>query len=315
MGEADLRRLISTNQIHKEFKLSTTFATSSMVLFDSNGILRRYDNELEILREFYPLRLNFYIKRKKYYEGMLEAEASKLENQARFILEKNNKQIVMENIKRKEFIKILIERNYDSDPVAEWKKKHKIDDDKEAQGENNQEQEANAEEESDIQKYDFNYLIDMTMRSMLRENVSELLKKRDDKKEELEKLRKTSPEQLWITDLDSFLEELDITEKKERDNFEKNLKKPKGSGKTNFKNMKVEQIYKPSENGQRIVPKVDFEKYQPKEKKERKKAEKKTPEDGETKKPRKKKDEDVSSSDEVSRVCWFVVMSTYHFYL
>lgn len=38
---------------------------------------------MQIMREFYAVRLEFYAKRKAYLEGMLGAEAAKLTNQAR----------------------------------------------------------------------------------------------------------------------------------------------------------------------------------------------------------------------------------------
>lgn len=38
---------------------------------------------MQIMHEFYALRLDFYRKRKEYLEGMLGAEAAKLTNQAR----------------------------------------------------------------------------------------------------------------------------------------------------------------------------------------------------------------------------------------
>ena len=58
------------------------------VLFDSNGCIKRYECVEDILKEFFELRLTYYQKRKDYLEGLLSAEASKLSNQARFILEK-----------------------------------------------------------------------------------------------------------------------------------------------------------------------------------------------------------------------------------
>jgi len=54
-----------------------------MVLFDHNGCMKKYEDELDIMREFFGLRLEFYGLRKKYLEGMLEAEALRLSNQAR----------------------------------------------------------------------------------------------------------------------------------------------------------------------------------------------------------------------------------------
>ncbi|KAJ8971335.1 hypothetical protein NQ317_012302 [Molorchus minor] len=68
-----------------------------------------------------------YQKRKEYLEGMLEAEAAKLSNQARFIMEKCSG------------IDELVKRGYAPDPVKEWK--HRCKDEEE-------EEEAAEEEES-----------------------------------------------------------------------------------------------------------------------------------------------------------------------
>ena len=42
--------------LHQFFKLQTTFTTSSMVLFDANGCMRKYEDVREIMREFFDLR-------------------------------------------------------------------------------------------------------------------------------------------------------------------------------------------------------------------------------------------------------------------
>ena len=67
-------------------------------------------------------RLTYYQKRKNYLEGMLEAEALKLSNQARFILEKCDGSLVVENKKKKIMVEELQRRGFDSDPVKKWKK-------------------------------------------------------------------------------------------------------------------------------------------------------------------------------------------------
>ena len=67
------------------------------MLFDAKGVLRRYNTAEEILKEFFEVRRHNYRERKSYLRGMLEAEALKLENQARFILEKIDGKIVIGN--------------------------------------------------------------------------------------------------------------------------------------------------------------------------------------------------------------------------
>ena len=50
---------------------------------------------MEILREFYDVRLDIYYKRKEWLVSKLEAEAARLSNQARFIMEKIDGKLVL----------------------------------------------------------------------------------------------------------------------------------------------------------------------------------------------------------------------------
>ena len=65
------------------------------VLFDALGCLRKYESPLDILKEFFELRLERYAVRKAWLDGMLTAESTKLSSQARFILEKIEGQIII----------------------------------------------------------------------------------------------------------------------------------------------------------------------------------------------------------------------------
>ena len=121
--------------LHQFFKLQTTIATSNNVLFDHLGVLRKFDNANQILGEFYGVRLEYYHKRKAFLEGMLGADAQKLSNQARFIIEKCEGSLVVENKKKKVMIAELQRKGFDPDPVKRWKK--------------TQEEEAVSETESD----------------------------------------------------------------------------------------------------------------------------------------------------------------------
>lgn len=60
----------------------------AQVLFDHMGCLKKYETVQDILKEFFDLRLSYYGLRKEWLVGMLGAESTKLNNQARFILEK-----------------------------------------------------------------------------------------------------------------------------------------------------------------------------------------------------------------------------------
>jgi DNA topoisomerase-2 len=80
---------------HKKFKLETSLNTSNLVLFDHDGCLKKYTTVMEILQEFYKVRLDMYRKRKIHLEGMLSAESTKLGSQARFIVEKIDGTVVI----------------------------------------------------------------------------------------------------------------------------------------------------------------------------------------------------------------------------
>ncbi|CAM1294747.1 TOP2B (predicted), partial [Pycnogonum litorale] len=241
--------------IHKAFKLQSPMSTTSMVLFDSDGCLKKYESVNDILRDFFNLRLEYYHKRKSYLEGMLSAEANKLENQARFILEKISGKVVVENKKRAEIIKILEDRGYDSDQVKSWKKliaKQQQQEDEFSSESDNEENENDSGSGPD-----FDYLLGMTMWSLTEERKNDLLKKRDAKIEELEALKKLSPSDMWKADLNNFMEELDIVELKEREGV--SVKPTKGLMKGTQRKKVLHQDVLPSPQGQRVVPRIDAE--------------------------------------------------------
>ncbi|KAH9388840.1 DNA topoisomerase 2-beta [Tyrophagus putrescentiae] len=209
--------------IHSAFKLQTTMTTTSMVLFDGDGCLRRFDSPKEIFDAFFPVRMKLYEERKRYYEGLLQAEVLFLDNQVRFIREMNGGIIKMEKVKEATLTRQLIERNYDSDPVKAWKRQYAPEDEakKKKDGEENdaeeedsaekeeEKEEGNEEEEKKVGVCDFNYLLDLPMRRMLLEHAEQLIKTRDDKRAELTKLQQTTPAQHWDADIDDFLATLD----------------------------------------------------------------------------------------------------------
>lgn len=115
--------IMEKDGLHKVFKLQSLINTSSMCAFDEYGCLKKYDSVMTILQDFYTLRMKMYQKRKDYLLGVLEAEASKLSNQARFIMEKCSGELTVENKKRKTIVEELLKRGYAPDPVKEWKKR------------------------------------------------------------------------------------------------------------------------------------------------------------------------------------------------
>ncbi|KAK6644205.1 DNA topoisomerase 2 [Polyplax serrata] len=281
--------------LHKCFKLQSTINITSMCAFDPTGVLKRYDLVTSIFKEFFDLRMLFYQKRKSYLEGMLQSEADKLSNQARFIVEKCDGKLVIENKKKKVMIEELVKSGYDSDPVKAWK----VNTDKETALEDD----SSSDEES-AQKAgpDFDYLLGMPMWSLTLERKNELLKKRDDKIQELKALQRKTPSDLWRDDLNAFLEKLDEIEQKEREEQAegpKAVKDKKLKGKTGGGRLKILAAETmPSPVGRRVAPKVSED--------DRKKVERldqaaRNTKDG-IKKERKKKKETSSDVDELDKL-------------
>ncbi|ELW54908.1 DNA topoisomerase 2-alpha [Tupaia chinensis] len=254
--------------LHKVFKLQTSLTCNSMVLFDHVGCLKKYDTVLDILRDFFELRLKYYGLRKEWLLGMLGAESAKLNNQARFILEKIDGKIIIENKPKKELIKVLIQRGYDSDPVKAWKEAQQKVPDEEENEESDNEKETEKTDSVTDSGPTFNYLLDMPLWYLTKEKKDELCKLRNEKEQELDTLKRKSPSDLWKEDLAAFIEELEAVEAKEKQDEQIGL--PGKGGKGKGKKTQVAEVL-PSPRGKRVIPRVTIEMKAEAEKKIKKK--------------------------------------------
>ncbi|XP_047516652.1 DNA topoisomerase 2 isoform X2 [Pieris napi] len=263
---------VEAEGIHKVFKLQTTISMTCMNAFDHNNCLKKFDKVEEILRQFYDVRLRYYAKRKEFLEGQLQAEADKLTNQARFIVEKCDKGLVVENKKRKVMVDELIKRGYAPDPIADWKKRatkmqglNALEDDEAEESEEELEPEQTKggkpvdpekafQQLKEVKK--FNYLLGMSMWMLTKEKKDELLKQRDQKLSELEALKKKTPSILWRDDLDIFLAKLEDLEESERQEEAATNRKTSKAQAANKKNRKSIIEIIPSANGRRVEPKI-----------------------------------------------------------
>uniref|UniRef100_A0A8C2Q939 DNA topoisomerase 2 n=1 Tax=Cyprinus carpio TaxID=7962 RepID=A0A8C2Q939_CYPCA len=241
--------------LHKVFKLQSSLTCNSMVLFDHMGCLKRYESVQDILKEFFELRLHYYKLRKDWLVGSLGAEAAKLSNQARFVLEKIEGKISIENKSKRDLIRMLVQKGYESDPVAAWNKaQEKSLEDEDGDGNDSD----SSVDSGSSSGPNFNYILNMPLWCLTKEKVQELLKQRDLKKAELNELQRKNSEDLWREDLAVFIEELDRVEEQEKEsvNSGKAVKLVKGKvGKPKVKKMHLEETL-PSPFGRRIEPQV-----------------------------------------------------------
>ena len=181
------------NGIEKLLKLTTTNTTTNMNLFDANERLKKYDNVADIIDDYFDTRLEYYEDRKDNMIDELEQELVELSNKARYIKENLAGTIDLRKMKKQAIINMLEEKEYDI---------------------------INGDDE-------FKYLVKMPMDSVSEENVAKLLKEHGNKQDELERVKATSIQQMWLQEL-SELEvgyKQYLTERRNEENINNNEKK------------------------------------------------------------------------------------------
>ena len=167
--------LQNTKDIDKIFHLVKKFSITNMHLFDINGTIKKYNNPLEIMEEFYNIRYKFYEKRKKYELDILEYQLKMISYKVKFILLIVEKKLVINN-KKRENIEIELEK-------LEFPKL----------GNNN-----------DIS---YNYLLSMPLYNLTLEKIDELKNQKQNKEVEYNELKNTTLELLWINELNKLEKE------------------------------------------------------------------------------------------------------------
>merc|ERR1712037_879761 len=103
---------------------------------------------------------------------------------------------------------------------------------------------------------DFDYLLGMPMWNLTQEKKDAICKNRDERNQELKKLKATSIEGMWTTDLDEFLQKLNEVENKEKKDIKEAdaeiAKMKKGKGKPGKGQVKMETL--PSAHAIRVAP-------------------------------------------------------------
>lgn len=162
-----------SNGIHKLLKLNTTISTTNMYMYDSKESLKKYLNVKDIIDEFYDVRLEYYEKRRNYRINQLEHELMIISNKVRFILENIDGTIVLKHKTIHEINELLKNKKY-----------NQLND-------------------------SYDYLTNMKLISLSKEKVDELLKEKNNKENELNYIKTTSNNTIWLNELDAFENEYD----------------------------------------------------------------------------------------------------------
>jgi DNA topoisomerase-2 len=192
-----LQQLIKTDQLYKKFKLETNINTSNMVLFSSDGKIKKYNKVSEIIEEFYQYRHLIYEERKKHYIDVLNNQMLILKYKVKFIKQKIAGEIVVDKKKREQVLQDLEDKKYPKLSTTMY-----VTEDKKT----------------------YSYIESLGMFATTTEKMEELIDEYNKKKKELEDYTNTPIETMWLRELDEFLLSYDEFLKQRATEFGKNYK-------------------------------------------------------------------------------------------
>ena len=89
-------------KFENDFKLSTSkpLGITNMYAFNSKNTIQKFDSPIEIIENFYKVRLEYYQKRKDYLTAKLKYDLDILRNKIRFIKAVVNEEIIIHKLKK-----------------------------------------------------------------------------------------------------------------------------------------------------------------------------------------------------------------------
>ncbi len=196
------------DELYDYLKLSGKISYTNMTLYDSKGHLKKYESTDDILKEFYMVRMGYYIKRKSYMLKYIKRQLDMCASKVRFIEEIMNKTLDIMYKEDEVVQQMLEERNYpkfgnEKDDLACL----------EEVGENNLDK-------------SYDYLLHMQIRTFTKNKVDTLRKEHEEKEGSYKELDATTEVQMWKNDLNAFKVEYGkmMSEYEERYEEERNKK-------------------------------------------------------------------------------------------
>ncbi len=153
------------------FKLSTKISLSNLHLFDSKNKIKKYNDINEIQIEFFNKRLITYTERRKYIIDTLTNELLKISEKVRYI-----------TLIREDKINMKLEIKIVKEKLKEYKFK-KIED-------------------------NYDYLLNLPIKLITKEEIERLIKKETKLKKELQEILNKTNKTMYIDDLNELEEEL-----------------------------------------------------------------------------------------------------------
>ena len=159
------------NIFEKTFKLTGKINTSNMVMYDEKGFLKKFNNVLDILENYFVVRMEHYQKRKDFQLQNIKRELLVVNARVKFILEFISGEIIISNRTKANLLQQLVDRNY---PEVEG---------------------------------DYDYLIKMPIYNLTKERIEELNNEKDIKTEMFSNLESKEIYDIWKDELKNLEKE------------------------------------------------------------------------------------------------------------
>jgi DNA topoisomerase-2 len=201
-----------SKEVDKELDLGlhTYIHTSNMVLFSEEGVLKKYVSIKQILDSYCKIRFMFYIKRKQHKLRNIEKLIKILGNKKRFLQEVRDGELKLfntvkgkrESRKTAEIILELSQKGYDKQDSLLSSDDHEGSDDISDSDEKESHSKPISKKGSG-----YEYLLRLQISSITAEKIDKLKNDIDSCIQERDNLQGRTETQMWIDDLDKFVEE------------------------------------------------------------------------------------------------------------
>ena len=157
--------LAKLEQFEKDFKLVSKLSLSNMHLFNDDGVIKKYNSIVDILLDFYRVRLAFYENRIRVKQAELEQEMKKMKSKARFVKDVCDHIIPLLGIKKDKLETMLKSMDYETVEGS------------------------------------YGYLTSMPIHSLTEEKIQELNTTISDLQEEYDIYARTTGSEIWLKEL------------------------------------------------------------------------------------------------------------------
>jgi len=213
----------SDDEITKILRLNGSVSMNNLVAFNTAGQLTLYNTPEAIIEEFFETRMKMYRQRKSVLEQEMDADLELLEQKCRFILAVVNQEIELRNRKREDLVSQLKEMGFvpksslrvtlrkEAAMKASAEDANASGDDEDVDDEESNVSKGTEKSESGGKKFaksEYDYLLKLPLWSLTLERAQALKEEYDEKSEQRRILHETSERDMYLRDLDTFMEEL-----------------------------------------------------------------------------------------------------------